>query len=308
MPDIDAGGGIGGGGEAAALIGAINDVHAALAEMSSSSPVDGGFEQANNSADNDDGLLVLDLPRIVVIGSQSSGKSSLLESLIGKGDLLPRGRDIVTRRPLIIQLRRQSTSDGGERATDYAAFAHRPGKHYLQWEEVRREIEAETERTVGTKKAVGLEPIHVAIHSRDVLDLTLVDLPGLTKIPVGEQPPDIEHQVRQLALSYVQGENALILAVTPANIDLVNSDALKLARQADPAGSRTVGVLTKLDLMDAGTNCADILGDRGPVILRPHGFHGVVLRGQQDIQARRPLPASLAQERDFFRYPSSSPI
>lgn len=95
-----------------------------------------------------------------------------------------------------------------------------------------------------------------------MLNLTLIDLPGMTKVPVGDQPPDIEHQIRDMILTYISRETCLILAVTPANSDLATSDALKLARETDPQGLRTIGVLTKLDLMDEGTDARDILENR----------------------------------------------
>lgn len=95
-----------------------------------------------------------------------------------------------------------------------------------------------------------------------VLNLTLIDLPGLTKVPVGDQPADIEHQIRDMILTYIARETCLILAVTPANVDLATSDALKMAREVDPQGLRTIGVLTKLDLMDEGTDARDILENR----------------------------------------------
>ena len=90
------------------------------------------------------------------------------------------------------------------------------------------------------------------------MNLTLVDLPGLTKIPIGEST-DIEKQTRSLILEYISKQNCIILAVSPANVDLVNSESLKLGRQVDPTGKRTIGILTKLDLMDQGTNALDIL-------------------------------------------------
>ena len=70
-----------------------------------------------------------------------------------------------------------------------------------------------------------------------MLNLTVVDLPGLTKVPVGDQPPDIEFQIRDMLLQFVTKENCLVLAVTPANSDLANSDALKLAKEVDPPGN-----------------------------------------------------------------------
>lgn len=79
--------------------------------------------------------------------------------------------------------------------------------------------------------------------------MTLVDLPGLTKVPVGDQPRDIEKQIRDMLLKFISKPNAVILAVTAANTDLANSDGLQLARSVDPEGTRTIGVLTKVDLM-----------------------------------------------------------
>jgi hypothetical protein len=82
--------------------------------------------------------------------------------------------------------------------------------------------------------------------------LTLVDLPGLTKVPVGDQPRDIEKQIRDMLMKYISKPACIILAVTAANQDLANSEGLKMAREVDPEGNRTIGVLTKVDLMCAG--------------------------------------------------------
>jgi replication fork clamp-binding protein CrfC len=87
------------------------------------------------------------------------------------------------------------------------------------------------------------------VFSPHVLTLTLVDLPGITKVPVGDQPKDIERQIRDMLLKYISKPSCIILAVTPANIDLANSEGLKMAREVDPDGQRTIGVLTKVDLM-----------------------------------------------------------
>lgn len=71
--------------------------------------------------------------------------------------------------------------------------------------------------------------------------MTLVDLPGLTRIPVGDQPSNIEQRIREMVLEYIRRPHCLILAVTPANVDLATSDALQLAQVADPEGVRTIG-------------------------------------------------------------------
>lgn len=82
-----------------------------------------------------------------------------------------------------------------------------------------------------------------------MLTLTLVDLPGVTRVPVGDQPRDIEKQIKDMLVKYISKPACIILAVTAANTDLANSDGLKLAREVDPEGTRTIGVLTKVDLM-----------------------------------------------------------
>lgn len=69
-----------------------------------------------------------------------------------------------------------------------------------------------------------------------MLNLTLVDLPGMTKVAVGDQPVDIEFQIRDMLMQFVTKENCLMLAVSPANSDLANSDALKIAKEVDPQG------------------------------------------------------------------------
>lgn len=257
------------------------------------------------------GISSLDLPRIVVVGSQSSGKSSVLESLVQR-DFLPRGKDIVTRRPLVLQLvhtpcpPRRSISNAlgpsGESISyeEWGEFGHWPGKKYRDFLAIRREIEMETERVAGPNKAISRQPINLRIYSPRVVNLTLVDLPGITKIPIGDQPPDIEQQLRSLIMEYASRPNSVILAITPANTDLVNSDALKLAQEVDPTGSRTIGVLTKLDLMDAGTHAADILLNRAAFRLRL-GFVGVVNRSQHDININKPISDALKQEVEFFR-------
>mgnify|MGYP001792960904 CR=1 FL=1 len=69
-----------------------------------------------------------------------------------------------------------------------------------------------------------------------MLNLTLVDLPGLTKVPVGDQPADIEIQIKEMILGYISNPNCIILAVTAANTDIATSESLKLAKEVDLDG------------------------------------------------------------------------
>ncbi|XP_005164298.1 dynamin-2 isoform X16 [Danio rerio] len=231
----------------------------------------------------------LDLPQIAVVGGQSAGKSSVLENFVGR-DFLPRGSGIVTRRPLILQLVNNKA--------EYAEFLHCKGRKFVDFDEVRQEIEAETDRITGSNKGISPIPINLRVYSPNVLNLTLIDLPGMTKVAVGDQPPDIEHQIRDMIMQFITRESCLILAVTPANMDLANSDALKVAKEVDPQGLRTIGVITKLDLMDEGTDARDILENKLLPLRR--GYIGVVNRSQKDIDGRKDIRAALAAERKFF--------
>lgn len=149
-----------------------------------------------------------------------------------------------------------------------------------------------------TLAGISPNPINLRIFSPNVLTLTLVDLPGLTKVPVGDQPRDIEKQIRDMLFRYISKPNAIILAVTAANTDLANSDGLKLAREVDPEGTRTIGVLTKVDLMDQGTDVVDILAGR--VIPLRLGYVPVVNRGQRDIDQSKSIASALENEKKFF--------
>lgn len=226
---------------------------------------------------------------------------------------MPRGTGIVTRRPLILQLiNRPATSqpqtngvksetgsaDNETNADEWGEFLHIPGKKFYNFNEIREEIVKETESKTGRNAGISPSPINLRIYSPNVLTLTLVDLPGLTKVPVGDQPKDIEKQIKDMVLKQIQKSNAIILAVTAANTDLANSDGLKLAREVDPEGQRTIGVLTKVDLMDDGTDVVDILAGR--IIPLRLGYVPVVNRGQRDIENKKAISFALENEKNFF--------
>eukprot|EP00956_Cyclotella_meneghiniana_P030693 scaffold78063_cov72-Cyclotella_meneghiniana.AAC.4 len=272
----------------------------------------------------------LDLPQIVVIGGQSSGKSSVLESIVGRS-FLPRGTGIVTRRPLVLQLFNTAENGVDENDADdlddderkiqmdenvssrrkqrdrvaenldeeWGEFLHHPGRRYTVFEDIREEIKRDTDRLSGRSKGVSSQPIHLKIYSPRVLTLTMVDLPGLTKVAVEGQPEDIAEQIWDMNVEFGSNPNAILLAVTGANTDLASSDALKLARELDPRGERTIGVLTKLDLMDPGTDASEILQNK--IIPLRRGYVAVVNRGQRDIDADLSIRNGLRNEERFFR-------
>ncbi|KAM0067099.1 putative dynamin stalk domain, Dynamin superfamily [Helianthus debilis subsp. tardiflorus] len=232
----------------------------------------------------------IELPQIVAVGNQSSGKSSVLEALVGR-DFLPRGSDIGTRRPLVVHLKRKPADH-----QEYAQFLHIQGRNFYDFNEIRTEIQAETEREAGGNKGISDKEIHLKIFSPNMLDITLVDLPGITKVPVGDQPSDIEARIRTMIMSYIKNPSCLILAVTPSTADHANSDALQIAGVADPDGYRTIGVITKLDIM---YNAGKFMPHR--LIPLRLGYVGVVNRSQEDITLNRTIEYALAAEEEFFR-------
>ncbi|KAG5538227.1 hypothetical protein RHGRI_018975 [Rhododendron griersonianum] len=231
------------------------------------------------------------LPSIAVVGGQSSGKSSVLESIVGK-DFLPRGSGIVTRRPLVLQLHR--IDEGRE----YAEFMHVPRKRFTDFAAVRKEIADETDRETGRSKQISSVPIYLSIYSPNVVNLTLIDLPGLTKVAVEGQSDSIVQDIENMVRAYIEKPNCLILAISPANQDLATSDAIKISREVDPKGDRTFGVLTKIDLMDKGTDAVEILEGRSFKLQFP--WVGVVNRSQADINKNTDMIAARRREREYF--------
>ncbi|KAH7682146.1 Dynamin protein [Dioscorea alata] len=231
------------------------------------------------------------LPAIAVVGGQSSGKSSVLESIVGK-DFLPRGSGIVTRRPLVLQLHK--IDEGRE----YAEFLHLPRRKFTDFAAVRKEISDETDRETGRSKQISSVPIHLSIFSPNVVNLTMIDLPGLTKVAVEGQPDSIVQDIENMVRSFIEKPNCIILAISPANQDLATSDAIKISREVDPKGERTFGVLTKIDLMDKGTDAVDILEGKSYRLQFP--WIGVVNRSQADINKSVDMIAARRREREYF--------
>lgn len=250
----------------------------------------------------------INLPQIVVVGTQTSGKSSVLESLVGKS-FLPRGTGIVTRAPLVLQMIRYNNRDREEMirktdnkfATEWAVFLDKPDEIFVDFDDVRDEIEHRANQMTGENKGIAHEQIVLKLYTR-LYDLTFVDLPGMTMVPrIEDQPWDIDKHVPELILHYVKQPNSIILAIVAANADPSAADSLKIARKMDPGGIRTIVVVTKLDLVDKTTFLGTmnfLCGYENPVKL---GVIGVVNRSQEDINRRKSIKETLRSERDFLK-------
>lgn len=234
----------------------------------------------------------ISLPRIAVLGEQSAGKSSLLESICGL-NFLPRGSGIVTRRPLELRMVKANVP------LPYFIFPCDHGdKKFTNTDQVRSTIEYLTDKGAGSSKNISDVPIVCTVYSQFVPDLTLIDLPGITRNPTADQPDNIEEITKGLVRKYCDDPNTLILCVIPANIDLSTSDAFAYARKLDPKGQRTLGVITKIDLMDEGTDCKALLLNE-EIILK-HGYVGVKGRSQAEINRQTTVAQAIQNELDYF--------
>lgn len=236
----------------------------------------------------------LALPAIAVIGDQSSGKSSVLEALSGVA--LPRGSGIVTRCPLVLKLKKLEQEE-----------AWRGRLSYLKVEEdiadaskVEGAVIKAQNFIAGDGLGIKDELISLEISSPCVPDLTLIDLPGITRVAVGNQPADIGVQIKRLIRKYIEKAETINLVVVPSNVDIATTEALSMAQEVDPDGDRTIGILTKPDLVDKGTEDKVVDVVHNLVCPLKKGYMVVRCRGQQDIQEQLSLAEALQRERAFF--------
>ncbi|XP_017313304.1 interferon-induced GTP-binding protein Mx1 [Ictalurus punctatus] len=237
----------------------------------------------------------LALPTIAVIGDQSSGKSSVLEALSGVA--LPRGNGIVTRCPLELKLRKIKCGIHWKAVISYK-------EQFIEFDDpslVECYVQAAQNELAGEGVGICDELITLEIMAPDVCDLTLIDLPGIARVPVKGQPEDIGHQIKNLIRKYIEKDQTINLVVVPCNVDIATTEALKMAQEVDPEGKRTLAILTKPDLIDRGTekNILDII--RNQVIPLSKGYVIVKCRGQQQIDDKISLSEATRVEREFFR-------
>ncbi|KAG5735653.1 hypothetical protein E4T56_gene14789, partial [Termitomyces sp. T112] len=213
----------------------------------------------------------LKLPSIVVIGSQSSGKSSVLEAIVGH-EFLPKGNNMVTRRPIELTLI-HTPAENDTTPIEYGEFPGLGLGKITNFADIQRTL-TDLNLAVSTSEAVSNEPIDLRIYSPNVPDLTLIDLPGYVQISSMDQPESLKEKIAVLCDKYIREPN-IILAVCAADVDLANSPALRASRKVDPLGLRTIGVITKMDLVSPEQGAAILAGNRYPLHL---GYVGVVAK------------------------------
>lgn len=303
-----------------ALIGLVGAAAVAKAEEESSDPFSSGGGDEHHllqltkklieirsvllSVDQSDALK---LPSIVVIGSQSSGKSSVLEAIVGH-EFLPKGNNMVTRRPIELTLINTPANAASSSTTpaEYGVFPNMPGMGKITSFATIQKTLTDLNLSVPPELAVSDDPIHLQIHSPHVPDLTLIDLPGYIQISSMNQPEELKDKISSLCDKYIREPN-IILAVCAADVDLANSPALRASRRVDPLGTRTIGVVTKMDLVPAEQGAAIIRGDRYPlhlgyvgVVCKAPPVKGVIRSFMGDRESPNVTGAVLKREEQFF--------
>ncbi|TDH14085.1 hypothetical protein EPR50_G00042910 [Perca flavescens] len=236
----------------------------------------------------------LALPAIAVIGDQSSGKSSVLEALSGVA--LPRGSGIVTRCPLELKMKRRREGEEWYGKISYQDFE----KEIEDPADVERKIREAQDEMAGVGVGISDDLITLEIASPDVPDLTLIDLPGIARVAVKGQPENIGDQIKRLIQKFIKRQETISLVVVPCNVDIATTEALKMAQEVDPDGERTLGILTKPDLVDKGTEETVVDIVHNEVIHLKKGYMIVRCRGQKDITDKVSLTEAIEREKAFF--------
>ena len=218
------------------------------------------------------------IPQIAVAGDQSAGKSSVLELI--SGIPFPRGTGTVTKCAIRICMRQCDTWSASlfrqpetgdptepEQVEDLASLGTRISEH---------------QTALCPNGTVSSGVIDITLEAPDVPNLTLIDLPGIVHATTTGQSESMVSQVSELVDSYLQQERTLILAVLESHRDVATQDILTRARNVDPDGRRTIGVLTKPDLVEAGNEAGVMQLLRGNECPLLHGYYVVKGRGPSD--------------------------
>ena len=205
-------------------------------------PVLDAVDKLRNLAVMEEGI---ELPTIVVVGDQSSGKSSVLESLARIS--LPRGQGICTRVPLIMRLQNHSSP------LQELYLEYNNGKVvHVDEESISEAISLATKEIAGNGKGISKTPLTLVVKKKGVPDLTMVDLPGITRVPVHGQPENIYDQIKDIIMEYIQPEASIILNVLSATVDFPTCESIRMSQSVDKIGETTLALVTKSDKAHKG--------------------------------------------------------
>jgi GTP-binding protein EngB required for normal cell division len=248
----------------------------------------------------------IELPQIAVMGDTSSGKSSLLSALSGVA--FPSNDQLTTRCPTQLVLTQAETFRGNVRLVRFQAASASGGDNdegeeretLNRLEDVPDAITKLTQKLIDEGQYISDDQIVIEMSGPELPNLTLTDLPGLVRTVGDHEDQSIIPRVREMVDRYMQQERTVIIAVVPANVDMHNTEMLQAAQAADPNGTRTIAVVTKVDLVDAGAELAvhELLLNKKK---RMHlGYHAVKCRSQLDLNKGTSIDKGIAKETAFF--------
>lgn len=254
----------------------------------------------------------LSLPRLVVIGTQSSGKSSVLNNIMAM-DVLPTGKNMVTRTPIDIRLHqlKNSQTEGWVEFGDYDTDGWVSEKKITikmpipldsEINEIRDYISKKTIEIAGDGMNINSKPIIINIYSPNVPNLSLIDLPGLTMVACTDkgQPEDIRERIEELVVSYIKDKKTIVIAVMQARSDLETDIGLALVKKYDIDGQRIVGVLTKPDLMNHESHIGEyLINNISKNLMLTYGYYVVKNRNGQEMNTVNILKG-FDLEKDYF--------
>jgi hypothetical protein len=245
----------------------------------------------------------INLPSIAVIGSQSAGKSSVLERLSGID--LPRGDGMVTRCALVLRMCRRTVPSIYADICTIATVATEAGafskdERDLKPEEIAAKIRDYTDH-LAPKGKISLQPINLTVYGSNLPDLTVIDLPGII-YETEDGDASIKDEIKKLYRQHIEEESCTILVAAPANLDPGTQEAIVWAREVDPDGIRTAGVITKIDKIENG-RVADRLRGEG-INSWKFGLGTVAMRNrsQDDLEKQTDAVAVTNAEHDFFAH------
>lgn len=237
----------------------------------------------------------IEVPGVVAIGNQSAAKSSVLEAISGIN--FPRGENTCTRRPCM--LRMESDPKLAKEYAQVSNDASLKGAAQIELHEIGGEIERLTREQAGPGTTIISEPLHVKVYKKSGPTLTLIDLPGITH--VHETQTDIHEVIVAMIKKYIKNEQTVILAVVPAVDDFANCEALKLAREVDPHGVRTLGVVTKPDTIQQDSDLVlKLRAERGSDIALNLGWISVRCRTPTEVKEKLSGAELAVREKTFF--------
>jgi len=230
----------------------------------------------------------IDFPEIIVVGTQSSAKSSLLNSIMGI-NILPTNSKMCSKNPCRIELLYNPNSyliqigqyeDGIFKKDKFYDLKKIESENILQ---LQKDILSFSKKVTTSNNNVSTEEMVIKIQSPNVANLTLIDLPGIINVALDGQDTNIKQIIRNMINKYASNPNTIILSVMPSRVDLEVDQALEIVKELDPNNERSIGILTKPDLMSDQTDISNyLIGNISNNLKLKYGYYTIKNKISED--------------------------